>query len=219
LPWPPDESQLCRSVIKKCRFRRGTTDSGRGRRDAALYVYSVFKRYEIDKRRERRSTSVTGRFHGQQARRAEKGAAVCRFAIDLTTKRASLTFPQSSPMQAPLSSPPTRQSIGPPGGYKDQRPNGCPHTRASGPRPAPRRPPAVLVQKGATDNPAHRFGQPHPPAPPPVRQSPPTATTPHELNRCVTAPPAPAAGASPHPATIASDQGRRDMARSSERTG
>jgi hypothetical protein len=128
-----------------------------------------------------RSTSVgngkhrgTEDFLGRQGLGgAEKGAAVCRFAIDLTTKRASLTFPQSSPMQAPLPIPPTGQSNGPPGGYRDQRPSGAPTPGPRVPRPASRRPPAVPVQKGATDNQRIVSANRIPTAPPPVRQLPP----------------------------------------------
>lgn len=217
LPRSADESQLCRSVIKKWRFRRVTTGSRHGRRDAPLYVYSVFEWCEHDKRAHGGSRATIARTDGGGAGR---GAGVCRFAIDLTTKRPSHRLPTSSPTRVPLPVPPKRQSIGPPGGYWGARP-GCAPTHGPRPQPASRRPPAVPVQKGATDKP-QRIASDLTASPHRIPQGapvPPMATAPSEPLRQRTA--GPDRRCSPHLATIPPglDQDGARQARTSERTG
>jgi hypothetical protein len=154
---PQGRSQLCHSVMEKWPFRLVTTDSPHGSRAYDFYVYFGFKWDEHDNRQMQpcRHGTTLGRPAGRGL-----GAQVCRFAIDLTTKRASHRFPRTLPAQVRSPIPPTGQSDSLPGGYRSARPGCAPTHPARLPDRRHGIPPAVPVQKGAIETPTHRLEHP-----------------------------------------------------------
>ena len=220
------QAVLCRAARTKVNFAAPLSKSvasvarrsvlGRSSRDLSVYVYSVFEWHESDKRRSgmRKFTGDFPEPDGSERRGERLCVPVChRFDYKAGLAYVSAVLTGAGPVAYPPD-----EAIGRPARWLQG-------ARPGAPTPGPCLPdrchgdtPAVPVQKGAIDNPQRiASAPPHPHCIPPARQSP--RWRPCHTNHRVTVPPAHAGGASPHLASIAPDQGRRDSARTSERTG
>jgi hypothetical protein len=180
------------------------------------YVYSVFEWYEYDKRRSG-MRKFAGEFpepDGSERRAGRWCVPVChRFDY-----KAGLAYVSAVVTGAGAVAYPPDEAIGRPARWLQG-------ARPGAPTPGPCLPdryhgdplPWLSRKVRSTTPSASLSAPPHLHCIPPARQSP--RWRPHHMNHRVTVPPAPAGGASPHLASIAPDQGRRDTARTSERTG